>query len=136
MDDKIVADIKANGSRLLIADDERVVRNHLREVGSELGFDVYTAADGLEAWDTFNAIWPEISILDIYMPGMNGLKLMGKIKEANEVCKVVLITGYSHYKQLVYKQNFEPDGIITKPFSSEKIKREILNQIQGTGILV
>ena len=79
MDNKIVADIKANGSRLLIADDERVVRDHLREVGCELGFDVYTAADGLEAWDTFNAAWPDISILDIRLQSTLRENTMAKV---------------------------------------------------------
>jgi DNA-binding NtrC family response regulator len=117
----IVEEIKKSGAKLLIADDEEVIRESLRQVGTMMGFEVHTVADGAEGWEKYREVWPEFAILDIFMPKMNGLNLLKNIKNANHECKVILITGHMHYKQLSTKSDFKPDGFITKPFSMEKI---------------
>ncbi len=117
----IVEEIKKSGAKLLIADDEEVIRESLRQVGTMMGFEVHTVKDGAEGWEKFREIWPEFAILDIFMPKMNGLNLLKNIKNVSHDCKVILITGHMHYKQLSAKSDFSPDGFITKPFSMEKI---------------
>jgi len=95
-----------------------------------LGFEVYAAADGQEAWDIYKLAWPDFVITDIYMPQMNGITLLNRIKEANDLTQVVLITGYSHYKQLIYKDAVKPDGFITKPFNMQKVVTVLLKMVQ------
>lgn len=129
MDAKVSEQLKAAGLKLLIADDDPIILEQLAKMGEMLGFDVQTAANGQEAWEVFKTVWPDLAILDIYMPRMNGLMLMNKIKETKENCLVILITGYSHYKQLVQKNYVKPDGFITKPFSLETIVKEIMKLV-------
>ncbi len=113
--------------KLLIADDEDIIRNRLSELGEKLGFDVYKAKDGMEGWDLFKEVKPDIAVLDIYMPRLNGLLLMHKIKEFSPDCPVILITGFLHYEQLIQKDRIKPDGFIIKPFHLEKIANLMLD---------
>ncbi len=136
MNIKSPAQLKDAGLKLLIADDEPVILEQLAKLGEVLGFEVHTGADGEEAWEVFKTVWPDIAILDIYMPRMNGLMLLNKIKEANDNCITILITGYTHYKQLVHKNYIKPDGFITKPFSLETMVREIVKLATEYKLLV
>ncbi len=116
--------------RLLVVDDEAVICRDLKRLGERLGFSVRVALDGLEGWRIFNEYKPDIAILDIYMPGMNGLALLRMIKEHTADCSVVLITGFLHFEQLVAKEILKPDGFIIKPFQSVRIANQLLELIQ------
>ncbi len=112
--------------RLLLADDEQIIRSRLQTLGEKLGFVVETAADGLEAWEAFRRDMPDLVILDIYMPRMNGLQVLHNIKESYPDCPVILITGFLQYEQLIQKDRVKPDGFIIKPFHLEKIANLML----------
>jgi len=118
--------VKESPLRLLVVDDEELIRNRLKDLGEKLGFTVVTAADGVAGWDLFRDVKPDIAVLDIYMPKMNGLLLMHKIKENYPEVPVILITGFLHYEQLIEKDRIKPDGFIIKPFHLEKIANLIL----------
>ncbi|TKJ42528.1 hypothetical protein CEE37_02240 [candidate division LCP-89 bacterium B3_LCP] len=111
---------------LLVVDDEDIIRNRLKELGERLGFLVHVARDGQDGWETFKREKPDLAIVDIYMPKMNGLLLMHKIKENSPTCPVILITGFLHYEQLIQKDRIKPEGFIIKPFHLEKIANLIL----------
>ena len=117
--------------RLLVADDEDIIRNRLKDVGEKLGFKVFTAKDGKEGWEIFKTVHPNLAVLDIYMPAMNGLLLMHKIKEHSPDCPVILITGFLHYEQLIQKDRIKPDGFIIKPFHLEKIANMIIELLSS-----
>jgi two-component system response regulator HydG len=121
-------------SVLLIADDEEIIRNRLLEMSKMLGFKAYAAGDGVEAWDLYQQTRPNIVILDIYMPRMNGLAVMQKIKEVNPNCPVILITGFMHFEQLVQKSKIKPDGFITKPFTMNTVINAILKLVLDVNV--
>jgi YesN/AraC family two-component response regulator len=114
---------------LLIADDEEIIRVRLKEMSIMLGFEAYTAKDGAEAWELFLKHRPDVVILDIYMPRMNGLLVMQKIKETIATCPVILITGFMHFEQLVQKNEIKPDGFITKPFNLNTVINALLKLV-------
>jgi YesN/AraC family two-component response regulator len=114
---------------LLVADDEEIIRNRLRDMGLMLGFQSYAAGDGVEAMELFTEINPDIVILDIYMPRMNGLTVMQRIKETRPECPVILITGFMHFEQLVKKSQIKPDGFITKPFNLNAVINSLLKLV-------
>ncbi len=117
--------------KLLIADDEDIICNRLKELGEKLGFSVHVAKNGVEGWDLFREVHPDIAVLDIYMPRMNGLLLMHKIKTSKHKCPVILITGFLHYEQLIQKDRIKPDGFIIKPFHLEKIANLLLEVVEN-----
>jgi YesN/AraC family two-component response regulator len=117
-------------AKLLLADDEQIIRGRLQQLGEKLGFDVYAAADGLEAWEIFNREHPDLVVLDIYMPRMNGLQVLHNIKEQDSDCPVILITGFLQYEQLIQKDRVKPDGFIIKPFHLDKIANLMLQLVE------
>lgn len=118
------------GLKLLVVDDEEQIRVRLGELGVKLGFEVTTAEDGLVGWELFQKVQPDLVVLDIYMPRMNGLMAMGKMKEMKPDCPVILITGFLHYEQLIEKRSIKPDGFIIKPFHLEKIANMMLELVE------
>lgn len=116
--------------KILIADDEQIVRVRLKELGEKLGFDVVTAGDGVEAWEAYTAEHPDLVVLDIYMPRMNGLLVLSKIKGVTPECPVILITGFLNYEQLVNVSSVKPDGCIVKPLNMAKTSDLMLKMVE------
>ena len=119
---------------LLIADDEEIIRARLQDMGTMLGFRVQTAKDGVEAWQFFQDLHPDIVVLDIYMPHMNGLAVMQRIKDSQPDCPVILITGFMHFEQLVQKNQIKPDGFISKPFNLNTVINALLKLVLNRGL--
>ncbi len=116
--------------KLLVADDEEIIRTRLVELGTKLGFEVQAAVDGFEAWELYKKGPPDLVILDIYMPRMNGIQVLHYIKESHPDCPVILITGFLQYEQLIQRDRVKPDGYIIKPFHFEKIANLMLQLIE------
>ena len=68
-------------AKILVVDDELVLRTVLREVLERVGYEIYTASDGWEALEIFAAQQPVLTIVDLRMPGMDGSELLEKVKE-------------------------------------------------------
>jgi DNA-binding NtrC family response regulator len=125
-----------SGRMVLVADDDKVIRASLGRLCESMGFDVIMAKDGAEAWQKYQASFPDLVISDIYMPKVNGLFLLMKIKQADETCPVILITGYQHFIQLLDNDETKPDGFITKPFNMEAILKVISNVAKEHDLVV
>lgn len=129
MPDDLPREPYSKSLKLLVVDDEKQIRTRLGELGVKLGFEVTTAEDGLAGWEAFQKVQPDLVVLDIYMPRMNGLMAMGKMKELKPDCPIILITGFLHYEQLIEKRSIKPDGFIIKPFHLEKIANLMLELV-------
>lgn len=87
--------------KLLIVDDEKHVVHGLLQMvpWKELGFtDVETAYDGEEAWGKVVKDRPDLLITDIYMPNMNGLELIQRVRERDREMPVIILSGYDHFE--------------------------------------
>jgi len=108
--------------KALLVDDEEQLVEILKQVVEAIGMVGLTAHDGMEALEIYHREKPDIVISDIYMPQLNGIGLMQKIKKHDpKHPPVVLITGYAHYRQLLDNLNSTPDGFLEKPFDLRKI---------------
>ena len=85
--------------KILVADDETSIRLLYSEELKEEGYEVYQAANGLEALEIVDKIPLDLVILDIKMPEMNGIEALRQIKEKRPDLPVVLSTSYGEYKQ-------------------------------------
>lgn len=110
---------------ILVVDDEPVMREVVGKTLANAGYSVTTADDGEAGWDSYVAKQPALVITDIYMPRLNGLMLLRRIRRDSINAKVILITGYSHYKQLLEDQASRPDGYFEKPFDTLKLIRKV-----------
>ncbi len=107
--------------KALIVDDERDIARMLTEILKIIDVETLIAFDGEEALEIFHQEKPNIIFSDIYMPKLNGLMLLNRIKTTNSKLPFILFTGYSNYRLLLSSSKFKPDDFIPKPLSGEKI---------------
>ena len=85
--------------KILLVDDEESIHLLYREEFEEEGYEVHSALSGTDALEKFETISPDLVILDINMPGMNGIEVLRQMKEINPTLPVILSTAYHEYKQ-------------------------------------
>ena len=85
--------------KILLVDDEEGIQLLYREEFEELGYEVISAYNGEEALEKFKAHPPDLVVLDINMPGMNGIQVLRQMKELYPDLPVILSSAYQEYKQ-------------------------------------
>lgn len=85
--------------KILLVDDEESIHLLYRDVLEEAGHEVHSALSGDEALSTLDIIKPDLVILDINMPGTNGIDTLRAMKEKHPTMPVILSTAYNEYKQ-------------------------------------
>lgn len=113
--------------KVLLAEDDRDFGNILSQYVTISGFDVTLARDGKEAWDMFNNEKPDICVLDVMMPEMDGFKLGEKIKEVQPDVPLIYLTAKSLKEDIVKGLKIGADDYITKPFDPEVLILRINN---------
>lgn len=113
--------------KVLLAEDDRDFGNILSQYITISGFNVALARDGKEAWDQFNKEEPDICVLDVMMPEMDGFTLGEKIKEVRPEMPVIFLTAKSLKEDIVRGLKIGADDYITKPFDPEVLILRINN---------
>jgi DNA-binding response OmpR family regulator len=113
--------------KILLAEDDRDFGNILSQYISISGFDVTLARDGKEAWDLFGQTNPDLCVLDVMMPEMDGFTLGEKIKESKPEIPVIFLTAKSLKEDIVRGLKIGADDYITKPFDPEVLILRINN---------
>jgi DNA-binding response OmpR family regulator len=108
--------------KIMIVDDEEAIRLLYQEEFEDEGYEVVACEDGEEALEKFDKEKPDLVILDIAMPGMSGLDVLGKIKEKSPDTPVIMSTAYSHYKQDFY--TWVADAYIVKSPDLSQLKEK------------
>ncbi len=105
--------------KVLLAEDDRDFGTILAQYVSINGFVVKHAHDGKEAWEMFQADKPDICVLDVMMPEMDGFTLAEKIKEKDIDIPIIFLTARSLKEDIVRGLKIGADDYITKPFDPE-----------------
>lgn len=117
---------------LLVADDDDLLRNLVKEVLEDEGYQVYTAADGQETVDIF---WehPEIAlvILDIMMPKMDGIEVLREIRERTDIPVLMLTALGDSSSELSCLRNGASD-FVSKPFHYDILVERVKNLLRLT----
>ncbi len=108
--------------KILLVDDEEGIRKVLDISLSDSGFKVFTAESGKEALDIFRKMRPPIVLTDIKMPGMDGIKLLQKIKEESPDTEVIMITGHGDMDLAIRSLKFDATDFITKPINDDALE--------------
>ena len=114
--------------RILVVDDERNIRNHLSMVLEAEGFKVDTAANGDEALTKVKEGLYDIAFVDIQMPKMNGLELLGYLRGIRPNLAVVMLTAYGTVTRAVEAMKLGATYFIKKPFDPKAV-RLLCNEI-------
>ena len=113
--------------KVLLAEDDRDFGNILAQYVTINGFDVILARDGKEAWESFSQSKPDICVLDVMMPEMDGFTLGEKIKESQPDIPLIYLTAKSLKEDIVRGLKIGADDYITKPFDPEVLILRINN---------
>ncbi|MCI8300086.1 MAG: response regulator transcription factor [Lachnospiraceae bacterium] len=120
-------------AKIMIVDNHSMVREGLKKL---LEYDgdikvVGEANDGIECLHLLQEIVPQVLLLDIDMPKMDGLKVLEKIKEENIDVKVIILTVHNEIEYLLKAVSIGVDGYMLKDSESLELKKAIFSVIEG-----
>lgn len=128
-DERFGVDPQLAGKVVLVADDEEVIRETIRDVLARVGCEVETARDGDEAVAMIRQRKYDLVLSDIKMPGRTGYDVFAAVKTACPACPVVFMTGFgydpSHSVIRAHREGLS--GVLFKPFKVD----EFLEQVRG-----
>lgn len=114
---------------ILIVDDEHNILQSLGGLLSDEGFEVLKAPNGYEALKIIDSESPDLVLLDIWMPGIDGIETLKQIKKENSLIPVVMITGHGTIETAVKATKFGAFDFIEKPLSIDKVIVAINNAL-------
>jgi len=114
---------------ILIVDDEPSILQSLSGLLGDEGFDVVTASNGYEALKAVDSESPDLVMLDIWMPGIDGIETLKEIKKANQHLPVIIVTGHGTIETAVKATKLGAFDFIEKPLSFEKVVVGINNAL-------
>lgn len=106
---------------IYFVDDEENLRNIVKQILERENFQVETYKNGQEAFERFNEKAPDLFILDIMMPVMDGITLLKKIRESDKKVPVVFLTSKDEEFDRILGLELGADDYITKPFSIKEL---------------
>jgi two-component system response regulator (stage 0 sporulation protein F) len=113
------------GNKLLIVDDQYGIRLLLHEIFKKEGYEVFQAANGFQAIDIVIKDCPDLVILDMKIPGMDGVEILKRIKEINKDIKVILMTAYGELDIIEEAKKLGALQYFPKPFDIDEIKKVV-----------
>lgn len=121
-----VSSQKAGGraEKILIVDDEASIRRILETRFKMLGFDTATAADGEEALDIFGKFSPDIVVLDIMMPKMDGYGVTKEIRKQADT-PIIILTALGDVAERITGLELGADDYVVKPFSPKELEARV-----------
>jgi len=110
--------------KILLIDDEEDFTEMAKNRLEKVGYEVYTAADGAEGLKKFAETKPDLVLLDIIMPGMDGLEVLHRIRsrypEAKDV-PVIMLTAKRDTESIFKSRDYRATDYIMKPFKLEEL---------------
>ena len=117
--------------KLLIVDDEVEICDFLKSFFEERNFDVKTASSGQAALDMTEQFKPNVMLLDIKMPGMDGVQVLGNVKKKYPRTKVIMVTALETRDKIEECLRLGADNYITKPLSLEYLENDVREKIES-----
>src|SRR6059036_1300203 len=114
---------------LVVVDDEAPVLKVIERVAGKAGYDVVTCGSGSEAMRVLMRKPPDLAMVDLRMPDVNGLDLLRQIRSTAPSCEVILMTAYAAVDSAVEAIKLGAREYLTKPFDFERLK-QVLTDIR------
>ncbi len=115
--------------KVMIVDDEPAIREGLKTIidWNRIGFEVVdAAANGREALQKFERIQPDLMIMDIRMPGMNGLEVIEQLRRNHSRTHVLILSGHADFEYARRALGYGVDGYLLKPVDEVEMEQELL----------
>ena len=132
-DQEATQDTMPKGHSILVVDDSATVRKLIAGKLEKCGHEVYCAADGIEALEQLDSVLPDLILLDITMPRMDGYQVCKVIrsKDSTKDIPIVMISGKDGFFDKVRGRMAGTTGYITKPFGPETLMKAVETYLKG-----
>ncbi len=122
--------------QILVVDDAEGIRTYLKNLLSLKGYDVLLAEDGQRALEILrDGAEPQVIVLDIMMPGMDGIELLGKIKEAWPQLPVIMLSVVGKAATIVEAMSLGASDYLNKPFEEEELEIALAKVLEKETIM-
>ena len=111
-------------TKILVVDDEPAITNLVTAYLKAEGYEVYTAADGTAGLKAARAFKPDLIILDIMLPGMDGIELLSRLRRESQVY-VIMLTARTEETDKIVGLSVGADDYVTKPFSPRELTARV-----------
>jgi len=111
--------------RILVIDDETNIVNSLKEILSDEGYDVLVTEDGLNALDMIQSDPPDLLLLDVWLPGMDGIEVLKTVKTYHPEIEVLVMSGHGTIDTAVKATKLGAFDFIEKPFSMDRLTQSV-----------
>ncbi len=112
---------------LLYAEDDQETRENYAFVLKQYFHEVYTAKDGKEALTVYREKKPDVLLLDISMPLIDGLDVAKEVRRNNKVIPIIMLTAHSEHDRLMKAVNLQLEAYLIKPIDNLILKNTMLN---------
>jgi len=119
--------------KLLIVDDQFGIRVLLKEVFDKDGYETFDASNGNQALTIIKDESPDLVLLDVKIPGMDGLEILKEIRERKLETNVIMMTAYGELEMINEAKKLGAVAHFAKPFDIDEVRmkiREFLDSIQ------
>ncbi|KPV42794.1 response regulator [Alicyclobacillus ferrooxydans] len=116
--------------KVLIVDDQFGIRVLLQEVLSQEGYTVSQAPNGQKALELVKADKPDLILLDMKIPGMDGLEILRNIRKMEVDTKVIMMTAYGELDLIQEAMEMGALAHFTKPFDIDELRQAVRAQLQ------
>jgi len=114
--------INLDKAKILVIDDEKLLRWSLQQNLSKEGFNVITAENGSKGLDLFFEEQPDITLLDVHLPDVSGINILENIKKENRDAITIMITAFGDIQTAVKTIKIGAYDFVEKPFNMDKLK--------------
>lgn len=115
--------------RMLVVDDEHEICDFLKTFFEERDYEVRTANSGEAALIAMEKSKPQVVLLDVHMPGMDGMSALREIKNRFPGVKVIMVTALETREKIEEALRLGADNYITKPLSLEYLEKDVQEKI-------
>ena len=131
MTDDIQNEVADSKQRVLVVDDEASIRRILETRLKMVGYDVVTAEDGEEAVEVYNKTAPDLVILDVMMPKMDGYGVTREIRRTSDV-PIIILTALGDVSERITGLELGADDYVIKPFSPKELEARVKAVLRRT----
>jgi len=121
--------------KILVIDDEKNILESVKMVLNYENYPVETANSGIDGIDRFKNGNPDIVLLDVKMPGFNGIEVLKQLKEINPLAEVIMISGHSGIEEAVEAARLGAFDFLEKPIARDKLVLTVRNASEKVALL-
>ncbi|MBF0544522.1 MAG: response regulator [Candidatus Riflebacteria bacterium] len=122
-------------AKLLIIDDEELIRRRLEKLLQLDDYETFCAEDGPKGLALFQQVNPDMALVDIKMPGMDGIEVLKKIKELSKSTEVIMMTGHGGTETVIDALRAGAFDYIAKPIEYDELEISIKRALEKQGMM-